>query len=374
MAIDFVKVLNANRETIGIIDTAKSVIWHSVWFGVGDFEIYAKATAEHLQFLSVGNYVTRNNDIEVGIIESVAVTNSVQDGAMITATGRFAKSILDRRLIYNLTGNSNKATVLRGKVESAARDLVANNAISCTFDTRRNFPILELGALNNYPEKIVDDKGYAAEKQVSYQNLLEYSDNLLAEYGFSAVVILDDDTKKLQYIVLKGVDRSSDNSDGNEPVIFSRDYDNLSDSEYFYDTANIKNAALIGGEGEGIARFYSLIAPDETGLQRRELFVDASSIAKKYTEGETEIEYTDEEYTAMLNTQGKQELAPLTEKESFSGTIIVTDGNYILNEDFALGDLVTVQENSINKFINVRITEVTEVQDENGYTVDVVYQ
>lgn len=374
MAIELVQILDANREIIGIIDTAKSVIWHSIWFGVGDFEIYAQATEEHLQLLSIGNYVTRNNDIEVGVIESISITNSMIDGAMITATGRFAKSILDRRLIYNLTGNSNKATVLRGKVESAARALVANNAISCTFDTRRNFPMLELGELKNIPEIIVDENGNAAEKQVSYQNLLEYSDGLLAEYNLSSVVILDDDTKKLQYIVLKGVDRSSENTEGNEPVIFSKDYDNLSDSEYLYDTAQKKNAALIGGEGEGIARFYSLIAPSDTGLDRREIFVDASSIAKKYMDGETEEEYTDAEYTAMLNTQGKQELAPLTEIESFSGTIIVTDGNYILNEDFSLGDVVTVQENSINKFINVRIVEVTEVQDENGYTVDAVYQ
>lgn len=374
MTIDFVQILDASREIIGIIDTAKSIIWHSVWFGVGDFEIYAPATEEHLQLLSIGNYVTRNNNIEVGIIESISVTNSIQDGAMITATGRFAKSILDRRLIYNLAGNSNKATVLRGKVEVAARTLVANNAIGCSFDARRNFPILELGALANIPEVIVDEAGYAAQKQVSYQNLLEYSDALLKEYNLSSCIILDDDTKKLQYIVRKGYDRSSENADGNEPVIFSKDYDNLSDSEYLYNTTEKKNAALIGGEGEGIARFYSLIAPTETGLNRRELFVDASSISKKYMVGETEEEYTDAEYTEMLNTQGKQELAPLTEKESFSGSIIVTAGNYILNEDFALGDVVTVQENSLNKYIDVRITEVTEVQDENGYTVDVVYQ
>lgn len=374
MAIDLLHVLDSNREIIGIIDTAKSVIWHTVWFGVGDFEIYAPATADHLQLLSIGNYITRSDDVEVGIIESISVTNSIIDGAMVTATGRFAKSILDRRLIYNLTGNSNKATVLRGKVENAARSLVANNAISCGFDSRRNFPLLELGALKNIPDVIVDDAGYAAEKQVSYQNLLEYSDGLLEEYGLSSLVILNDDTKKLQYVVRKGTDRSSENTNGLEPVIFSRDYDNLSDSEYYYSTEEKKNAALIGGEGEGLGRFYSLIAPNETGLERREIFVDAASITKKYMDGETEREYTDSEYTAMLNTQGMQELAPLTEKESFSGTIIVTDGNYILNEDFSLGDVVTVQENSINKFINVRIVEVTEVQDENGYTVDVVYQ
>ena len=37
--ISYVEILNTERELIGIIDTAKSIIWHSVYFGVGDFEI-----------------------------------------------------------------------------------------------------------------------------------------------------------------------------------------------------------------------------------------------------------------------------------------------------------------------------------------------
>lgn len=376
--IEYVEIRATNREVTGIIDTAKSIIWHSVWFGVGDFEIYAKATAEHLQLLNVGYYVTRNDNDEIGIIEGIEITTSVTDGAMITATGRFAKSILDRRLIYRTSGTtklSNKATTLSGNVESAARALVVNNAIDCTFDTKRNFAMLELGANAGITAVIVDENGNKARKQVSYKNLLEYTDGLLEEYGLSAKIILDEDTKKLQYIVKQGVDRSADNAAGLDPVIFSGDYDNLSDSQYAFDSASKKNVALIGGEGEGINRFFALLAPAAlTGLDRREIFVDASSLSKAYTDdSEQEQTYTDEVYAEMLVTQGKQTLAPLTDAETFTGTILVTAGNYIINTDFALGDIVTVQENSIDKFINVRITEITEVQDESGYTVDAVY-
>lgn len=375
--IDLIEIRATNREVIGIVDTAKSIIWHTVWYGVGDFEIFAKATAEHLQLLKVGYYVTRNDSDEIGIIESIEITTSITDGTMITATGRFAKSILDRRLIYRTSGTtklSNKATVLSGNVESAARALVANNAISCTFDTRRNFTILELGANAGITAVIVDENGNAAEKQVSYENLLEYTDGLLEEYELSAQIILDDATKKLQYVVKQGVDRSADNVAGLDPVIFSRDYDNLSDSQYAFDSTSKKNVALIGGAGEGIERFYSLLAPAVTGMDRREIFVDASSLSKTYKDdNDTEQTYTDAQYSKMLITQGKQTLAPLTDTETFTGTILVTAGNYVVNTDFALGDIITVQENSIDKFINVRITEITEVQDENGYTVDAVY-
>ena len=375
MAIEYVEIRDESRNIVGIIDTAQSIIWHSVYNGVGDFEIYAQATEKHIGLLVACNYVTRLDNEEIGIIEHISVTFDVQRGRMITATGRFAKSILDRRHIYNLSGKTNKATVFSGNVEAAARKLVYDNAIACSFDARRNIPILELGALANLPDIIVDENRNAASKQVSYDNLLTYTDSLLAEYNQAAMVVLDDDSKQLQYIVYKGADRSTDNADGNEPIIFSQEFDNLNESEYTYDTTQEKTAALIGGEGDGLDRFYSLIAGEENGLARRETWVDASSVSMKYKdEQDEEKTYTDAEYKQMLDTLAKQELAPLVRIETFSGSIDITYGQFILNKDFALGDIVTVQDNLLGKYINARVYETLETQDENGYTVEAIYK
>ncbi|MBR3321952.1 MAG: hypothetical protein IKG04_08640, partial [Exiguobacterium sp.] len=46
---------------------------------------------------------------------------------------------------------------------------------------------------------------------------------------------------------------------------------------------------------------------------------------------------------------------------------------YKYGVDYGLGDIITVQDNYIGKYINTRITEATEVQDENGYRIDVVF-
>ena len=356
MAIEYVEIRDESRNIVGIIDTAQSIIWHSVYNGVGDFEIYAHATKKHIGLLVAGNYVTRIDDEEIGIIEHISVTFDVQRGRMITAPGRFAKSILDRRHIYNLSGKTNNATVFSGNVEAAARNLVYDNAIACSFDASRNIPILELGELSNLPDIIVDENGNAASKQVSYDNLLTYTDSLLAEYNQAAMVVLDDDSKQLQYIVYKGADRSTDNADGNEPIIFSQEFDNLNESD-------------------GLDRFYSLIAGEENGLARRETWVDASSVSMKYKdEQDEEKTYTDAEYKQMLDTLAKQELAPLVRIETFSGSIDITDGQFILNKDFALGDIVTVQDNLLGKYINARVYETLETQDENGYTVEAIYK
>lgn len=371
--IEYVEIHETNGEVVGIIDVAKSIIWHSVYFGVGDFEIYAPATPEIIDLLKVDRYVTRPNNWEIGIIESISIADDVQDGSMITAIGRFAKSILDRRLIYNLSGTSNAATILRGNVETAVREVVKNNAIACPFDSNRNIALLSLGELSNIPLQIVDGNGKAARKQVSYENLLTYTDGVLEEYGLSATCILS--VGGLRYFVFAGADRSVNNAEGNTPIVFSREFDNLSASEYTYNATPEKNVALIGGAGEGTARFYSLFANSEADLRRREIFIDASSISRTYKdENDVEQTYTDADYKEMLDTKGKQDLSPLVAEETFTGVIDVTNGNWVYGRDFSLGDIVTVQDNNIGKYANVRIREATEVQDEDGYTVEVNYQ
>ena len=131
MAIEYVEIRNLAREIVGIIDTAKSIIWHSMYYSVGDFEIYAPATDTNISLLQKDYYVTRPDDLEVGIIANVNIIKSVQDGKMIVASGKFAKSLLNRRLIYQLSGTVNKPTILRGNVETNIRNVVSNNIISC---------------------------------------------------------------------------------------------------------------------------------------------------------------------------------------------------------------------------------------------------
>jgi len=372
--IDYIEVRNTDFELVGIVDTFNSVIWQSKYYGVGQFEIYIKADDTSLAFLKEDYYITRQNDIEVGIIEHINVSDNEQDGEMLTVSGRFAKSILDRRHICKLSGNSNTATILSGNVETATRQVVSDNAINCSFDSRRNMPNLELGTVAGISKIIVDENGNAAEKQVSYENLLEYTDGVLKEYEMSSTVILSG--VKLKYTIYEGADRSVGNAEGNDPVIFSKEYDNLLSTEYDYNTVNNKNTALIGGAGEGIDRFYSVLESNKSGLARRETWVDASSINRTYKdENEEEQQYTDAEYIVMLNAKGKQDIAEFTTVETLNGEIDVMNGNYIYNSDFFLGDIVTLQDNKLNKYTSVRIVELTEVQDENGYQIkDVKYE
>lgn len=371
MAIDYVEIRDKSTALLGIVDTAKSIIWRSVYFGVGDFEIYVQASPEIVALLQEDNLVMRPDDNEVAIIESINISDDPQDGRMVTAAGRMAKCLLERRLIYNLSGTVNTPTILRGNVESAVRKLVEENAIACPFDSRRNIPQLMLGDWWDDQQIIVDENGQPAQKQVSCENLLTYTDALLQEYGLGSLVYLDEDAGKLAYAIYAGFDRSWDNEEGAEPVIFSKDFDNMTSSNYAYDTTTEKNVALIGGAGEGVERFYSLIAGAQAGLQRREMWVDAQSLNRTYKDAEdVEQHYSDSEYTAMLHAAGKQQLNANTAREVFDGVIDIQNTRFQYRRDFSLGDIVTLQDDEIGKYVNLRLREVLEVQDENGYSIE----
>lgn len=376
--IEFLEIRDSsNLQLIGIIDTAKSIIWHSVYYGVGDFEIYVSASTENIQLLKERRYVTRQDDDECGIIEKIDITDTEEDGQMIVATGRFVKSILDRRIVYKATlkglGNnyywSCEPTILSGNVELAVRGLINDNAVNCV-DTKRNIDVIELNDadIGGFEETIITDTQTGtddAEKQVTYKNLLSYTDEVLQEYELGSYMYLDDEreTPKFRYKVYKGEDRSVDSST-NEPVIFSSDYDNLKDTSYTLDETNSKNVGLIGGEGEGTERICAFVYSWLSGLERRETFIESDL---------TQEELTIEEYRKQLETEGKQQMVLLQKAETMNGSLDITNSTFKYKQDFNLGDFVTVEHIKLELYMNVRILEVTETQDDDGYNIDMVY-
>ena len=75
----------------------------------------------------------------------------------------------------------------------------------------------------------------------------------------------------------------------------------------------------------------------------------------------------------MLETQGRQTIAGMQRIETFDGEIDLTNSNLVYGEDYSLGDMITVEDKEINKYINARILTVTEVQDDDGYKIDIEY-
>ena len=376
--IEYLEIRDINREIIGILDVFQSVIWETDYYGTGSFEVYATASPKNLSLLKIDNYVSRIDDDNIGVIEKIYVEYDDQNGDMIVASGRFGKSLLDRRLIYNISGSvAGKVNILpttsKGLVEVAARELVNNNIINSIYPAR-NVDFIILGALQGIDKIIVDEDGDAAEKQTSYGNLLEYTDSMLQEYNLGAYMMFDRLTKELCYTVINGDDRSRNNIVGNNPIIFSQDFDNLLNSSYSRETINLKNTALIGGEGEGSERFCAMIGVNATGLDRREVWVDAKSQSKKYKdESGADKEYTDEEYLSLLKSAGTQQISLLQITEAYQGNVNINNYRYKYRKNFNIGDIVSIEDHKLNIYMNARILKIVECQNEEGYSINLEY-
>lgn len=367
--IEYIEVRDSTFTLTGVADIVQSVIWKTEYYGCGEFEIFAKLTPASRELLKKGNYVSKPADNKAGIIESIEFTDDTENGAMIAARGRMCKSLLDRRLCYQLSGHTITPVRVSGNVAQAVQGVVQAQAGASAGATRT------LGIVRGSDGGITKtitaatDEGENSSRQSSYQNLLEFTDSILQEYSCGSYIKI---SGGLVYDCYEGKDRSIGNTAGNAPVIFSEDFDNLLSAGYLTDSTPLKNFALIGGEGEGLARFYATLGT-ATGLERREVFVNAVNVPRKYKDGEEEKTYTDAEYTELLTGQAATELKQLKVEETITSEINLERSPFKFGVDFWLGDIVTLQDEKLGLYASVRVLSATEVQDEGGYTLEIEF-
>lgn len=376
--IDILEIRDRSLKLIGVIDNATSIIWVTEYYGAGHLEIYAPMTDNTIELLKKGNYVVRRDEVQAAIIEAVSYNESTETGMMIIARGRMLKSILDRRLAYKLKDSHHiKPVRVTGYVRNVQK--VVREQAGTLAGAARIIPKLAIGSNGGITKKIETDTELEGEssRQSSYKNLLTFTDSILQEYECGALMRLSitETDKSLVYDLYEGKDRTVNNTDGNKPVIFSQNFDNLLSATFDTDETFYKNYALIGGEGEGENRFFAEFAETEaTGLDRRETFVNALDVPQTYTDDqEQEQTYTDEEYTALLVGQAQTELKELVTTEKMEAELNLIYSPFKLREDFSLGDKVTIQDNRLNLYMDVRILKITEVQDANGYMASLEY-
>lgn len=338
------RIYDTQLNLIGILDTATDVLWHRVFHTAGDFEIHVPATPEALALLKLNHLVTKKDAVEFGIIETLTLEQN-EAGENLKITGRFGSSLLDRRILF-------ETYTFNTTVEEAMRSLVSACCINPSMPDRI-MSEMELGTLMGYPETI--------QFQATYQKLLTTLRSMSESSGLGFRVRYLPDLKKFRFEVVKPLDRSFLQSE-NPRVLFSQEVDNLLTSTYQENVQESLNLVLVGGEGVGENRTLILVG-SETGLDRREVFVNAKDIRKE--EG-----MSLEDYEALLIQKGNEALIPMI--ATFEGTVL-PNGNGIYKVDYDLGDIVTIENSHWGKRIHVRITEVMEVEDANGRSIIPVF-
>lgn len=336
-------------EMIGVISVYKSVIWSLSYSGADEFELTVPAIEENLKYLKEGNYLIRDKDLtnnymnHVMIISKIVIRISVEEGWMITISGKGLKSIVGDRIIWERINFS-------GTVENLIRKVINDNLISSPISAR-NISGFQLEAANGFPE--------TTEMQLFGENIEEWLNEICNEYKYGwDVILLGSWPFEYYFRLYKGTDRTWES---NNPVIFSPKFDNLLSSEYTQQNLIYKNAARVGGEGEGGDQVLEAVTVSD-GRPRKEIYIDANSMT---TNG---VIITENEYREMLKNYGKNQLAQTAVNSQTLTANIVANGTYKYNEDYFLGDIVQI-ENDVGIKAASRITEVIEAEDENGTSI-----
>lgn len=142
-----------NLDPLMVIDDYISAVWNNKYFTAGDFEIICRTTNERILKVVRNNFINLNGTDEIAVIETVEFNKDEEQGATMKITGKFAQSLLSKRIVWN-------KTLLNGTVESELQRLINENALNPTdkdrkLDSDSKRQVLT-GRVLNVPEEAIE--------------------------------------------------------------------------------------------------------------------------------------------------------------------------------------------------------------------------
>jgi hypothetical protein len=327
-------VLSQTHNLAGIVESFEYLRWTRRYSACGSFELKAIATTENLALLQIGHYLWKSDDEEVGIIEHVELSQT--DKEIIMVSGRFATSLLARRIIWG-------TETLNGTLSTCVQTLLVHHILDPA-DANRKIDFLSFAA---------PPLSASVNTQISCKNLMDAVTGLCDTANVGIKTVFNPVERDFTITLYEGAVSQA---------VFSREYENLTEQTYIQSNADYAETALIGGEGEGVDRTFVSIIGDK-GELRREVFVDAKDLRQEdFGSG----------YADALIFRGQSRLSELAMVQSFDAAVN-PHGNLKYKEDFDLGQLVQVLSKKWGVALTARITEIEESYDRDGQSLNTVF-
>lgn len=327
-----IRFFNKDLDFIGEVDDFTSFIFERKWFTYSNFQLVVEEFDKDL--FKDGNYIVVNNDpYRSGQITKVNVTDDT-----VTIKGFGMGFWFTNRITYPT--NNKDTFYMNDYAENIMYELIKFNAIDSTI-TNRNF--------KNLIANSSQGRGGKLAFETRYKVLSDELETIAKTSRLGWNIKFDYKNKKFVFESLVGIDRTVNQADV-PPMIFSRRYDNVLELEYTKDVSEYKSCAIVAGQGEGANREIVIVNDGLSGLDRKELFVDARDV----------------EDGTNLADRGKSKLAENTIIESFEATIDTE--NYRVEWD--LGDFVTILDDEIGVVSDTQIVEVIETYEDGVLTIE----
>lgn len=423
-----VYVYNKSLELIGIVDAYKSLIWANRYQSIGDCELYLPATNEALNLLQKDYYLARPDSDMVCQIKKIELDTSTEDGNYLIVTGLDVKRWLDQRIIWSTqTVDGNAEQFIRQLVNGAicnsalyARQIVKPNGQKMLFlGTAAGFTEVttEQVTYKNLGEKVREyclkfGWGYRVVfSDGAFYFQLYKGTNRTATVKFSESYenlatssYVEDETNMGNVALVAGQGEGSERSrnvsgyaesvDRYEIYVDAKDISkNITWGELtsIYPTTDQGGQGYIAGTAETGYTYkmnyvnIQIVDSDQlTNLKAtypdgQEVTIDGNLYYQIYNEviadlpsnslsDSDSVVLRDVIYSVYLLTRGYEKLAEYGAVTSFEGTV-EPNTTFIYNQDYFLGDKVTIQ-NEFGITVQARITEVVEVNDDTGYSVE----
>lgn len=339
------EIINHKFERLGVINKFNMIQYNPKYSDIGSFELSCALNEEN-KSLIVEDNILWIEDEYAGVIQYIDKSSDNE----IKAKGKLLSVVLNWRTVIK-TYEANKLTT------GIFEELVRLNFMA---DDERK--IEGFTFINNVTDNT------AIRYQVTGKSLSDIFQPLSETYDIGYEVYLNMEEKAFEFTLFRGKDLTIGNKDGNKPVIFGTDFNNILKSEYVSDNNNYRNVAYVAGEGEGENRVVVEVKQTESaGFFRREIVVDARDIQK----ANSISRMTDEEYNELLQQRGKEKLSEFRKVESYDAELM-SDARtgFVYGKDYFLGDTVSVVDKNLGVILSAKITEVTVTFAEDGYTVE----
>lgn len=351
-------IYDQRLTALGVIDEITSLIWTRRYWSCGEFKLLVPFTERHVELLKEERLVMQRGGDEAAEIRYVHIQKNNQGLEEIEVQGRFLTAWIGKRIVLH-------QIVAADNTQNNLMRIMAENVVNPANPRRR----IECIDIADVPDLGSGEIKYASEP---FLNALLACENAAkaAKLGFRLVT--DVRAKRHAFLVYKGRDLTADQKN-NPPCIFSQEFDNIIEQDYTSSIENLRTMAYIGGEEkQGEARKVAAVGDEAEGLARDEVFVNATDITQTYRSGDTEITLSDAAYLELLAQRGASELAQYAKTLSF-GSKVNTHSNLKYREDYDLGDRVTCINRRWGVRIDVRITEVSEIYQQNIEEIDITF-
>lgn len=344
-----------------VVEGFASLIWTERFSAFGDFEVVTPSTAANRALLREDTWLGYSESDRIMRVRNVEDFVDQEGRSMLKVTGPSLEKIaLGERPVRRppvgggaLSGDW-ELTGTPGDIARLVFDTICRNNTVYPVD---NIPGLVAG--NFYPTDTIPEIADPVTVQIKLSSVYDAIKGVVDPYELGFRLIKHPQTGALYFNVYSGNNRTSSQS-AVDPVVFSPELDNLSNTTQFSSNEDYRNVAYVFSSfGSAIVQAGD-VTETITGFNRRVMYVEVTE-EPEFTGTPLEIATQAQAY---LVQKGREALAAQRKLLAFDGEIS-QNGKYKYNRDYILGDLVQLQnKDKITKFM--RVTEQIFVEDAEG--------